>query len=274
MPRYAIRLDIDTTVCARRLGEVLALGEGLGIRFTIFANMGRSVSLSAALRRRIARSRGTELSIAMPAKLSIRSKIGWLGVLESVFLNPELHRLSGLAMQRAHRYGHEVGLHGGLNHSLWHFAAPTMSADEMRGFLMPAVDRYRQLLGGEEAFGFSSPGFSVNETAYALLADAGCGYLSDFIDPQGAIVRRECGLPDIPVTLSAANTVDFLESYVASGECCSMERAIEQSIGASGFGVYYSHPCFIAGKGRQAFISFIQALKEQATIVTMRELLS
>ncbi|MGC4008004.1 MAG: hypothetical protein QM805_02795 [Pseudomonas sp.] len=267
-------MDIDTTVCARRLDEVVALGESLGVRFTIFANMGRSVSLPAALRRRLVGKHATQPSAAMPAKLSIRSKIGWLGILESVFLNPELHRLSGDALQRARQCGHEVGLHGGLNHSLWHFAASSMSADEMRRFLMPAVNRYRQLLAGGESFGFSSPGFSVSEMAYELLADAGCGYLSDFIDPQGAIVRRECGLPDIPVTLSAAKTVDFLESYVASGECWSMEHAIAQSIGVSGFGVYYSHPCFIAGRGRQAFISFIQALKEQAAIVTMRELLS
>ncbi|MBD9676853.1 polysaccharide deacetylase family protein [Pseudomonas sp. PDM18] len=271
--RYAIRLDIDTTVCARRLAEVVALGDSLGVRFTIFANMGRSVSVPAALRRRLTRGALHTASASAPAKLSIRSKIGWLGLFESILLNPELQRLSGPALRQAQERGHEIGLHGGLNHSLWHYAASTMSTAQMHSFLVPAIERYQQLLGAE-GFGFSSPGFAVSEPAYELLAEAGCRYLSDFIDMRGVILRRQCGLPDIPVTLAAANTVDYLEWLVASGGRRSMEDAVAQSIGESGFGVYYSHPCFIAGRGKGAFIAFVQALKEQASIVTMQELLS
>ncbi|GLU37581.1 hypothetical protein [Pseudomonas sp. NBRC 100443] len=269
--KYVVRLDIDTTVCARKLIDVVELGNRLGVKFTIFANMGRSVSLSAAFLRRLSQRSVWGSPTEPMMKLSIRDKIGWKGILESILINPELHRLSTDALLKARDSGHEIGLHGGLNHSLWHFAASSMDADQMHRFLTPAIERYQNILG-YNSFGFSSPGFKSSQPAYEILAGAGCAYLSDFIDCTGRVRCSPCGLPDVPVTLSAANTVDFLEWYVASGASSPLENAIEQSIGEDGFGVYYSHPCFIAGKGKQVFSQFVCALREQAEIVTMSEL--
>ena len=268
-----IRMDIDTIVCANSMNNMLQLADKLDCRFSFYINMGKAISIPAAISRRLALSNDFNKSISSPAKkLSIKQKLGIRGILKTVLLNNNLFPICKKELLIAKSYGHEIGLHGGMNHGIWQSYAKHMTDIEITSLLVPAIDEFTYHFG--RSFGFTSPGFSINPHSYALLAKNGCRYVSDHVDITGKIKRTTIGeLPDIPITLAAKGNIDFLESYIASNTIESLESIAKKSIGHFGYGAFYSHPCFVNNVGNKLFTNFVIELKKIATNKLMIDLL-
>lgn len=269
-PTFAIRLDVDTTTCARALPKVLSFADRFGIRFTIFVNVGRSVSFRGALDRRLRPYFSSDVK-AIPKKsrrLPLHKKLGLRGVCETLLVNPRLFPIARDVLLEAKSTGHEIGLHGGTNHGLWQSYAATMSDQALEALLLPALEEFTRTFG--MPFGFTSPGFVVHPHAYGILRRAGCHYVSDYVSVEGRVQwTGKGGLPNIPVTLAAEGNVDYLESYVAGNSQEPLEDVVDRFLSCAAFPVYYSHPCFVAGIGADVFTRFVSLLTERAECATM-----
>lgn len=272
-PSFVIRLDIDTMVCAKSITYLLHLADQLNCRFSFFINIGRSISIPAAIFRRCKPTTNHYHNNDTTAKkLSIKQKIGIKGIIETIMLNKELLPLCQNELLQAKSHGHEVGLHGGMNHGIWQSYAHFMSDEEISLLLQPAIEKYTDAFG--EGYGFTSPGFSLNSYSYEILAKNGCRYVSDHIDKKGVTkVSIRGGLPDIPVTLAAKGGIDYLESYVASNNTTPLNVIAQKSIGQSNYSVLYSHPCFIKNIGTKVFCEFIKEIQKIAENKLLIELL-
>ena len=272
-PSFVIRLDIDTMVCAKSITDLLHLADKLNCRFSFFVNVGKSVSIPAAIQRRLTSKATNIVKETNPAKkLSIRQKIGMKGIIETIVFNKKLLPLCKNELLKAKSYGHEVGLHGGMNHGIWQSFAPSMTDDEISMLLTPAMHSFIETFG--EDYGFTSPGFAINPHSYELLANNSCKYISDHVDSNGIItINPKVKLPNIPVTLAAKENVDFLESYIASNNTTPLDVIAKNSIGKSNFSVTYSHPCLINNIGNKIFCQFIKEMQQIANNKLLMELL-
>lgn len=268
-PVFAVRLDVDTTTCARALPKVLSIADRFGIRFTIFVNVGRSISIRGAIDRRLRPYvRGRVKVSRNSRRLPVHKKLGFFGVCETLFVNPSLFRIARESLLNARRTGHEIGLHGGVNHGLWQSYADIMSDGDIEELLLPALDEFIGTFG--VPFGFTSPGFVVQPHVYSILRRAGCHYVSDHVSVEGRVRCTEKGdLPDIPVTLAGEGNVDYLESYLANNSQERLEDVVDRFLNRAEFPVYYSHPCFIAGVGNEIFTRFLSLLTQRAECTTM-----
>jgi hypothetical protein len=272
--RLAIRMDLDTTVGARGLSKLLELSKEMEFPFTLFVNMGRSTSLMSALRRRVASSfKASSKATPSPAKLGLFQKLGIFGFFETLILNPNLFPVAQRSLFELRDAGVEIGLHGGMNHGIWQTSAAEMQKDQMTELLLPAIVQFKEQFG--TGFGFASPGFQRNPFAYQLLADSGCFYVSDHIQNDFSVGTTMDGLlPDVPVTLSGPDTIDFLEHRLARGRLSEISRSIEMKFETSSSIVYYTHPCFVLGPGLNVFREFVLEAKQRCRLVVVSDLLS
>lgn len=270
---YAIRLDIDTIVCANSIPKMLRLADELNCRFSFFVNVGKSISIPAAISRRL---HSINKHRVMPSnkeapKLSIKDKIGFMGILETILWNPELLPICKNALLIAKKYGHEVGLHGGLNHGIWQSFAANLSQDELANLLTPALTKYVDIF--DSGFGFTSPGFTINPHCYDIFSQSGCTYVSDHVEPKGIIKKTTQGnLQDIPVTIAAPSNIDFLESYIASNTTTPLKTICANSIAHSQISVLYSHPCFAQYIGYKVFRGIFKEFNKMANNKLLIEL--
>ncbi len=271
--KFVIRLDIDTMVCAKSIKSLLHLADQLNCRFSFFVNIGKSISIPAAIARRISNQKSsTEKKVYSAKKLSIKQKIGLKGIIETILFNKELLPLCKNELLAAKSCGHEIGLHGGMNHGIWQSYAANMSDDEITMLLKPALHHFIENFG--ENYGFTSPGFSINPYGYELLAKNGCKYISDHVDNNGIVsMSSRANLPDIPVTLAAKGNVDFLESYLATNDKTPLDKIAFNSIGKSNFSIIYSHPCFIDNIGKKVFCEYVKEIQKIAKNKLLTELI-
>ena len=262
---FVLRVDIDTVSCVKSLPSLLTLADALNIKLTIFATLGRTISRKQLFSRLAQRE--TELKTRTRShKLSAFQKLGFMGFIETTFINPDIFSRLVPILKSAQRSGHEVGLHGGLNHGLWQHLAPQMDNHEIEAILLPAIERFESNFGPLHSF--TSPGFSINPFAYSLLEQTDCRYVSDSIDPYGVPRRAsKARLFDLPVTLCGENRVDFLEQQYARCED-PLNDSRPKTSSDRPYEMYYTHPCFAANQGRQYFVKLIKDLSRNGKTTT------
>lgn len=189
MDRYfCFRFDVDTHRCIRKgVPNLLRLSDRVGAKFTFFTNMGRAVSRTRALRRRL-RPAGREPDSA--AKLSPAAKLGLRDLLVAAVLNPPVGAGSPAILRDALAADHEIGLHGGGNHAIWQAEAHTWTAARLRKELLGAVDQFRTLTGRHPR-AFASPGWNRSPHLPPILDELGFEYLADVHGPQHPAITRE-----------------------------------------------------------------------------------
>ena len=117
----AFRFDIDSVQCLRRTPRLRRVADARGVRFTFFLMMGRSAHLGLALRHqcsRFARALTRKHRAVAQAQLSSARKLGLRGLLETIVFNPHLGRKYREEIDALFEDGHELGLHGGTNHTV------------------------------------------------------------------------------------------------------------------------------------------------------------
>ena len=114
---FAFRWDVDHRVCATDgLPRIRAACRDFGVPNTFFVNMGRSTNLVEWIGAGMARSKA---KLADREAVHLIKKTGWPRFL----LETALARPVGLSfvplLQALQAEGHELGLHGGMDHVVW-----------------------------------------------------------------------------------------------------------------------------------------------------------
>ena len=294
----AFRFDLDSVRCLREgVPRLRKVADARGVRFTFFVTMGRSFHMASTLGRRWSRRAGRRTgsqrpnptggtrsrpSGERPTALPVARKLGWRGLLETIVLNPHLGRKYRDEIDALHHDGHELGLHGGLNHAVWQHIvhSPPRRGVEPEcassALLRPALDEFSSRYGRPK--GFASPGFQWNDHVLRLLDQEGFLYASDMAgeepfrpqDARGG--RHRCY--QVPVNVTGRGRVPVIEQGLALGD--DAQRIAEQAVArirSRRFALMYDHP-YVAGVHSPVLDKIIEIVEGDYDIVTVAEYLA
>lgn len=269
---FAFRWDVDHRVCATDgLPRIRAVCRDFGVPNTFFVNMGRSTNLLEWIGSGMARSKA---KLADREAVHLIKKTGWPRFL----IETALSRPVGLSfvplLQSLQAEGHELGLHGGMDHVVWSRRFHELPDRALQADLDESYRHFVRHFG--KPAGFSSPGFYSDERVMAILDRLDFLYNGDAIggEPHRATVTgRPVGHWTIPVTLSGPRTIPFLEYHGARGTPESeVLRQLNQHLDEHESVVLYGHPCYEGVRDRILRRVFAMVVERGFRFVTMQTL--
>jgi peptidoglycan/xylan/chitin deacetylase (PgdA/CDA1 family) len=233
--------------------------------------MGRSTNLLEWIGKGSARSKA---KFADRDAVHLIKKTGWPRFL----IETALARPVGLSfvplLQALQAEGHELGLHGGMDHVVWSRRFHELPDHVLQADVEVSYGHFVRHFG--QPAGFSSPGFYSDERVMSLLDKLGFVYNGDAIggEPRRATVGgREVRHWTIPVTLSGPRTIPFLEYHGARGTAESeVLRQLNQHLDEHESVVLYGHPCYEGVRDRILRQVFATVLERGFRFVTMQTL--
>ena len=242
--RFVFRWDIDHRVCVTDgLPRIRAACRDFGVANTFFVNMGRSTNLAEWLGTGLTRSRA---KLADRDAVHLIKKTGWPRfILETALARPVgLNFVTELQAMQAE--GHELGLHGGMDHVVWSRRFHELDERALQADVNESYGHFIRHLG--KPAGFSSPGFYSDERVMRLLDGLGFLYNGDGIggEPRRATATgRPLRHWTIPVTLSGPRTIPFLEYHGARGTPeDEILRLLREHLDSHELVILYGHPCY------------------------------
>ena len=241
---FVFRWDIDHRVCLTDgLPRIRAVCRDFGVPNTFFVNLGRSTNLREWLGKGVSRSKA---KFADREAVHLIKKTGW----PRFVLETALARPVGLSfvpeIQQLQAEGHELGLHGGMDHVVWSRRFHELPDEDLAADVDESYHHFLRHFG--RPVGFSSPGFYSDGRVMRLLDRLGFLYNGDAIggEPHRAVADgRELGLWTIPVTLSGPRTIPFLEYHGAKATPeAEMLRLLDEHLDAHDEVILYGHPCY------------------------------
>ena len=269
---FAFRWDVDHRVCATDgIPKIREVCRDFGVPNTFFVNMGRSTNLFEWIGAGTARSKA---KLADRDAVHLIKKAGWPRFL----IETALSRPVGLSFvplfQALQAEGHELGLHGGMDHVVWSRRFRELPDRVLQADVEQSYRHFVRHFG--KPAGFSSPGFYSDERVIALLERLGFAYNGDAIggEPSRATVA---GSPvrqwTIPVTLSGPRTIPFFEFHGARGTPePEVFRQLNQHLDEHESVVLYGHPCYEGVRDRILRQVFATVLERGFRFVTMQTL--
>src|SRR4051812_35449702 len=177
--------------------------------------MGRSTNLVEWVGQGTARSKA---KLADRDAVHLIKKTGWPRFL----LETVLSRPVGLSfvplLQAMQAEGHELGLHGGMDHVIWSRRFHQLPDELLRADVEKSYGHFVRHFG--KPAGFSSPGFYSDERVMALLDRLGFLYDGDAIGggtPRAPGAGRPGGHRTNPANPSGARTLPFLPDHRPPG---------------------------------------------------------
>jgi peptidoglycan/xylan/chitin deacetylase (PgdA/CDA1 family) len=241
---FVMRWDVDHRVCVTDgLPRIRAVCRDFGVPNTFFVNMGRSTNLREWLGKGVARSRA---KLADRDAVHLIKKTGWPRfILETALARPVGLSFVG-TLQALQEEGHELGLHGGMDHVVWSRRFHQLPEEDLRADIDESYGHFIRHFG--RPAGFSSPGFYSDERVMRQLDRLGFQYNGDAIggEPARAVVDgRELRHWTIPVTLAGPRTIPFLEYHGARGTPDDQVIAeLHRHLDGHDQVVLYGHPCY------------------------------
>ncbi len=241
---FAFRWDVDHRVCITDgVPRISAVCRDFAVSNTFFVNLGRSTNLGEWLGSGLARSKA---KLADREAVHLIKKTGW----PRFVLETALARPVGLSfipeLQALQAEGHELGLHGGMDHVVWSRRFHQLPDAELEADVEESYGHFVRHFG--RPAGFSSPGFYADDRVAALLDRLGFLYSGDGI---GGVPRRATGGGrtlrhwTIPVTLAGPRTIPFLEYHGARQTSESeMLAELHTHLESRDLVVLYGHPCY------------------------------
>jgi peptidoglycan/xylan/chitin deacetylase (PgdA/CDA1 family) len=262
---FAFRWDVDHRFCVTNgIPPILDVCKELGVRNTFFLNMGRSTNLAEWLRG-MGKSRA---KLADMNAVHLIKKTGWPRfALDTLWPRPV-----GLGFPRALKAlqdeGHELGLHGGMDHVIWSRRFAEIPEETLRADVEESLGHFVRLFG--KPAGFAAPGFYADERLVRVLDHFGFAYDGDAI---GGAPRPNGRHWTIPVTLAGTGTVPFLEYHGARGTPeTEFLRDYERHLDANDLVVVYGHPCYEGVRPRLLRELFRRALDRGFAFATLAEI--
>jgi len=272
----AFRFDVDSVRCWEEgVPRLMELGRSRDVHFSFYVNMGYSFNWSHNFRHFVAkRLKKTAPAAPRAPSLPTKAKLGTAGVLKTMFANPQLGERYRATADRLHADGHELGLHGGMDHVIWQRSLDTLSKARIDDLLRPAYDRFTSRYGAPK--GFACPGFVHNEDVYELLDEYGFAYSSD--EPGEEPFRpgsagHEHSHFQVPVNVMGESNVPIVEQMLAMGRGESeIVAACVEAIRARPFALLYGHP-YVEGIRADILGAVIDAVADSHEVVTVAEYL-
>jgi peptidoglycan/xylan/chitin deacetylase (PgdA/CDA1 family) len=283
MKTLSFRFDVDTAADIRKgIPSLLDLGRELNVRFSFYINVGKSFSFKAFLARRLkvllGRLRFPSASrAARSTRVTAYEKLGLRGILETFVWNRDLGVTYRDQLCEILKDGHEMGLHGGMNHAIWQYKLDEMTNGEVDDLFRPAYDTFVQLFG--KPVGYCSPGFVYNEHVLDIVDEYGFLYASDMEGEHPfhpAVGDKEYEHTQIPVNVMGDGKASFISQQLALGRT-GEEMVIEllEEINRHTTAVLYGHPSIEGGMASHVLRkTILEARAADYRVVPLRSLVS
>lgn len=209
-----VRFDIDTVTCIEQgVPRLLELARRYQVKFTFFVNMGRAIDHKEIFINSPARTLGN--ITGQRRKISVMRKLGIRDALRTVVFNPNVGLAHLSVLEKIVENGHELGLHGGNNHSIWQRRVHNVNQTTIHAWLDEIYDSFVSNFGPPK--GFASPGGNYSTSAYYVLKELGFQYVSDLMaDEELSVSIDPSSLIQIPVN-AQVHAVPLIEHYRAIG---------------------------------------------------------
>lgn len=241
---FSFRWDIDHRACMTdgvpRIREVC---REFGLANTFFVNLGRSTNLREWLGKGLGKTRS---KLNDMEAVNLIDKIGWRRFVTETLLSRPVGLSFIRELQALQEGGHELGLHGGMDHVVWSRRFKELPNAVLEADVEESHAHFERHFG--RPAGFSSPGFYSDERVMQLVDRLGYRYNGDAI---GGLPRRASAAGrtlshwTIPVTINGPRTVPFLEYHGAIGTPDEeVLRLIDEHLRGKDFVVLYGHPCY------------------------------
>jgi peptidoglycan/xylan/chitin deacetylase (PgdA/CDA1 family) len=269
---FSFRWDVDHRVCITDgLPRIRVVCRDFGVPNTFFVNLGRSTNLREWLGKGVARSK---------AKLADRDAVHLIQKtgLPRFVMETALARRVGLnfvpVLQELQAEGHELGLHGGMDHVVWSRRFHELSEQELVADVEESYGHFVRHFG--RPAGFSSPGFYSDERVMRLLDRLGFRYNGDAIGGTPRLAEaggRTLGHWTIPVTLSGPRTIPFLEYHGARNTPeAEVMALLDEHLDGYDEVVLYGHPCYEGVREAVLRKVFARVVERGFRFVTMQTL--
>ena len=201
-------------------------------------------------------------------------KTGW----PRFILETALARPVGLSfisvLQELQHEGHELGLHGGMDHVVWSRRFHELPDDVLEADVQESYGHFVRNFGTPD--GFTSPGFYSDARVMRMVERMGFSYDGDAIggEPRRATADGETLRHwTIPVTLSGPRTVPFLEYHGAreTPESQVLDE-LDRHLEGRDLVVLYGHPCYEGVREQLLRKVFARVLERGFHFVTMQAL--
>jgi peptidoglycan/xylan/chitin deacetylase (PgdA/CDA1 family) len=241
---FSFRWDIDHRACITDgLPRIQELCRDFQVVNTFFVNMGRSTNLREWLGKGFGKSRD---KLNDMEGLNLIQKIGWPRFTRETLLGRPVGLSFIPELQALQAEGHELGLHGGMDHVVWSRRFEELPTKVLAADVGESHSLFTQHFG--QPAGFSSPGFKSDRRVKELVEQLGYRYDGDGI---GGMPRRARAAEKtlrhwtIPVTISGPRTIPFLEYHGAIGTSEPQILAeFDRRLRERKLVVLYGHPCY------------------------------
>lgn len=276
--KICFRFDVDTHVClSKGMPKLLSLAEQEGVVFTFFVNMGKGFDRVNSIKNILGRllKRRSD-SKQHSDSLSMFSKLGRKESLIATFMNPFVGAKYTDILRQAVKAGHELGLHGGKNHSHWEKQALSWGYEKLASEIDFGL-RHFERAGLPRPLSFASPAWQSPLELQQVLKDKGFTVCADVRDAKADSVETVNELHQIPTNiLSDSDDVGFIENYRAIGlgydeilSAFTEQLKLKQSLA-----MVYEHPFYAGVHEIELLRAMIKsAKKEEFTLTTVNNIM-
>jgi hypothetical protein len=205
---FILRFDIDSHHDMQNgVPHTLDLLSNFQVPAVFFVNMGRLINRREILFGSPKRS----FRNAVPkdgSKVGMLQKMGFRQMADLLLRNPEVGRRNVALLEKAVSLGHELGLHGGDNHTTWLRHGGKYATEEIDRLAASSFDAFTRSFGPPQ--GFTSPGFQFTPAVEAWLVDRHFLYQMDLYGSDERPDLLRCPF-SLPVTIIGEHTVPFIE---------------------------------------------------------------
>jgi peptidoglycan/xylan/chitin deacetylase (PgdA/CDA1 family) len=271
---FVFRWDVDHSVCVTQgIPRIRSVCRDFGVPNTFFVNMGRSTNLREWLGKGLVRSKA---KLADRDAVHLIQKTGWPRFL----LETALSRPVGLrfvpVLQALQQEGHELGLHGGMDHVVWSRRFHELPDTILEADVQESYGHFVRHLG--KPAGFASPGFYSDGRVLRLLDRLGFAYDGDAVggEPRRLTVDgRQIRHWTIPVTLCGPRTIPFLEYHGARATPeAEILGELDDHLEGRDLVVLYGHPCYEGVREQVLRKVFARVVEHGFRFVTMQALVA
>lgn len=244
MKTFSFRFDIDSLADIEAgVPKLIELAKELDVRFTFFVNMGRSFRWSVAGGQWSAKPETKNLepnSSPITHHSSTVKRLGLWRTFRTVIFNPNIGLSNKKILFKLLDNGHELGLHGGMDHPLWQWGLDTLSKDEINDLLRPAYNHFAELF--ERPKGFASPGLKYNRHVLELIDEYGFEYASD-MEGERPFIHQGFRHLQIPANIIGPNGISLIDQFHRSGlQEAEIVRRCREEVEKKEIGVMFGHP--------------------------------
>lgn len=276
----SFRFDIDTHKCIRDdVVNLLDLSEELDVKFSFFLNTGKAIFLRetmCSLKGKKNISSATKQDNENIRMLSALQKLGVKDYLIAALRNPSLIGYKN-QISRMINSGNEMGIHGGINHALWHKNAEKWNEEKVKSEIEFALRNINSIVCEYKPLGFASPGWTSPHCLPKVLSELGFKYYADKrCNNSKDVIFDDKEIPCIGVNmLGEPGGVAFFENCRVLN--MKNEEIINQVISSAKNNVHtviYDHPYYSGICEVNIIREIINVCKlENIAIVTLGELL-